>query len=268
MKHAQTLSLMLIAAILCSGCATKYTLTMKAYKAPHDTSSLSPQLSKKSYSRIMVMPPSGTKRGEFDSMIALCEQVFIKKGITPINGAITGRVVLQVPSESGKEKNEAAQNLSDVERAFIMARETGCDAILQVGQFETSAPTPTRFFVAGRKAKPPVFKEVTEEEYQAWTAPKRSFASRWITFIGRLSDVESGEVLAAFNIISAPNWNLPGDYVMELNDGYIVLTYNYLYNSSDFDGTHWVHTDGAWVPKASARAVKSILDKVADNIKP
>jgi hypothetical protein len=268
MKQALVISLILTATILCSGCATKYTLTMKAHREPFDTSALSPQLSKKSYSRIMVMPPSGTKRGEFDSMIALCEQVFIKKGITPINGAITGRVVLQVPSQSGKEKNESAKNLSDVERAFIMAKETGCDAILQIGQFETSAATPTRFFVAGRKAKPALFREVTEEDYQGRSGPKRAFTSRWITFIGRLSDVESGEVLGAFNIVSAPNWNLPGDYVLELKNGHEVLAHNYAYDSSHFNGAQWISTDGVWVPKAKARTVKSILDKGADNIRP
>jgi hypothetical protein len=268
MKIARPLSLMLITIILCSGCATKFTLTMKAHRKPYDTSSLAPRLSEKNYSKIMIMPPSGTKRGEFDSMIALFEQVFIKRGITPINGAVTGRVVMQVPDTTGKEKNETAQNLSDVERAFIMAKETGCDAILQIGELSTSVATPTRFFIAGRKDRPAVFREVGEEEYQGWSQPKRAFRSKWITFIGRLSDVESGEVLASFNIISAPNWSLPSDYVMTLRNGIEVMSQNYPYSASHLTGKQWIYTDGIWVPNASKRARRDVLDKVADNIKP
>lgn len=260
------LSLLAACAVISSGCATTYTLDMKAHRPPRDSSSLSPRLRNKVYSKIMIMPPSGTQRGEFDSMIALCEKVFIKKGVTPINGAVTGRVVMQAPGTTGKDKNESAQNLSDVERAFVMARETGCDAILQIGKFETVEGIPTRFFIADRPSTTCQFREVEEEEYQAWQSIKHAFSSRLITFIGRLSDVESAEVLASFNIVSAANWNLPSDYSMKLYNGYQNIYESYPYYSLIFVNSSWEYKDGTWVIKATDRAIEDVLEKVADSI--
>jgi len=266
MRNIALFLTLVIALAAGSGCATPYTLRMTAVREPYDSSSLSPKLKTKNYQKIMIMPPSGTKRGEFDSMIALCEKVFIRKGITPINGGITGRVVLRVPDESGKEKNEGAQDLSDVERAFIMAKESGCDAILQIGTFQVSGPVYTRFFIAERKTDTPFFTEVSEEEYQAWQQYKRTFASKWITFVGRLSDVETGEVLASINVASAPNWNMPADYEETLSNGSYLVKQSYTYDSHYFDGHKWVQLDGPWASKAHERAVQAILEKVAENI--
>ena len=257
---------LLASLIICSGCATEYTLQMKASIDPQDTSSLSPKLKTKKYSRIMIMPPSGTKRGEFDSVIALCEKVFLKQGITPINGAITGRVVMQIPGDAGKEKNENAQNLSDVERAFIMAKESNCDAILQIGKFEAGPPSPTRFFVAERRTRNPVFREVAEEFYQSWLERKYAFLSTIIVFEGRLTDVQTGEVLASIHVLSSPNWNLPADYEARLHNGMYIKKQNYAYDSRYFNGAVWVPVDGPWVQKAKDRAVEAILNKVAANI--
>lgn len=75
-------------------------------------------------------------------------------------------------------------------------------------------------------------------------------------------------MLASFHIVSAPNWNLPGDYVAELKNGTFLLSQNYTYSSSYFDGTKWIWNESSWVPKATSRTIRNILDKVADNIKP
>jgi hypothetical protein len=37
-----------------------------------------------------------------------------------------------------------------------------------------------------------------------------------LSFVGRLIDVQSGQVLASFQVGSAANWNLPMDYTAEV----------------------------------------------------
>src|SRR5690242_14928486 len=71
-----------------------YTLHMAAMRPPVDESAVSPRLVASRYTKIMVIPPSGSARGEFDSTISIFEAEFLKLGITVISGAVTGRVVL------------------------------------------------------------------------------------------------------------------------------------------------------------------------------
>jgi uncharacterized protein (DUF1919 family) len=115
------------------------------------------------YKKIMVIPPQGTVRGEFDSNVATFEREFLKKGVTVISAAVTGRVVLE---SAGKEEKggQVAVNLSDAERALVMAKQTGADAILQIGLFKWNDSVATRFFIRGNDTYE--YKEVTKQDYR------------------------------------------------------------------------------------------------------
>lgn len=218
MKSYRRRSLLCIVAMMTfAGCSSTYQLKMAGVHDPKDETVVAPALSSKQYHRIMVIPPSGSVRGQFDNVIAVFEREFLKSGITVISGAITGRVVLEAAEASGKEKRvEAAAQLSDAERALVMAKETGADAILQIGEFLWSdQPVLTRYYVLNKKAGAS-FQEATLDEYRAWEEEKLAYQSQVLTFIGRLTDVQSGQVLASFKVRSAVNWNLPQDYVAEI----------------------------------------------------
>src|SRR5882672_6173101 len=86
-----------------SGCAA-HTLntTIPPGGPPWDQSALSPGLRAKAYTRIMVVPPSGTARAEFEGHLNRFERSFLKRGITVISPAITGRVAAR-EKEGGVE---------------------------------------------------------------------------------------------------------------------------------------------------------------------
>jgi hypothetical protein len=146
----------------------------------------------------MVLPPSGTARGEFEAGLAAAERQFLKKGLTVISPAITGRVAAL--NDTDKTDTRRGAELSDAERALILAKSSNADAVLQIGTFRWSSdredPLASRYFVAQGDA----FKETTKE---AWANTSPSLTHRcWapvLHFTGRLIDVESGEVLASFN---------------------------------------------------------------------
>ena len=82
-----------LTALLLPGCGTTYTLKMKPALELEDRTVVSHIIKKKNYKRIMVLPPSGTKRGQYDPVVALFEREFLKNGITVISGAITGSIL-------------------------------------------------------------------------------------------------------------------------------------------------------------------------------
>jgi hypothetical protein len=281
--RATTNIAVVLVCLFMTGCASFSSLRMPATLPPTDHSSISPKMKDRKLDKIMILPPSGTERGKFDTQIAGIEKIFIRKGITPINGAITGRIVMNVEGERGQKKEESAQGLSDAERAMILAKESGADALLQIGKFDwSSSAKETRFFVheannvcneatkaqydnfgghkriEGKKylVCPTVesFREVPQGEYDGFTGQKKAYQSTWLTFIGSLTDVQSGAVMASFDVQSAANWNLPADYVASFNDSDILVSENFVYES------------GPWLPQAAELASDRVLEKVADDI--
>ena len=223
---------------------------------PQDETVTAPALAQKRYARLMVIPPSGTARGQFDAMIALFEREFLKGGVTVISGAVTGRVVYQGGAEG--RRVEGAAQLSDAERALVMAKETGADAILQIGTLEWTEPRDTRFFVTSPEGDVHEFREVSEAEFRGWQPPWRAeFASPVLVFVGRLIDVQTGEVLATFKTRSAANFNLPSDYVRTMepdNQGWRVLSETFPY------------LGGWWVEEARTRTQSSLIEAVTRRI--
>lgn len=245
------------AALALAGCGSSYQLRMKPTLDPNDETVTTPILSSHRYGKVMVIPPSGTARAQFDTEINLFEREFLKNGITVISGAITGRVVLEAPGEGAEKKGEAARDLSDAERALIMAKKTGADAILQIGQFGwSSEEARSRYFILD-ESKGRNYQEVVQSDYMDWKGKKYTFSSPVLTFIGRLMDVETGQVIASFKTTCAANWTLPDEYVARIEfeeEAPIVVHENYNYHG------------GGWLTEAKEKTVSRVIQLVAKRI--
>ena len=249
------------AAFILSGCASPTGLSMSASKPAIDKSALSPKVAEKKYSKIMVIPPSGISRGEFESQIVLFEREFLRHGVTVIAGAVTGKVVLEGASD--ERKSESAAQLSDLERALVMAGNTGAEAILQIGTFAWGgAVNPARFFITDGKSP---FREVAEAEYRDQeladqTSNKRartfSYSSNDLQFRGRLIDL-NGEVVATFDLALPMIYALPRDYHARLaraSSAWGIVQENYQLQST------------AWTSKSQALAEERMIESVVRKI--
>jgi hypothetical protein len=114
---------MFVALSLGIGCGTA-SLTLTPTPAVDQTV---PKRTDRQFTSVMVLPPSGTERGE-DPEMATVERVLLSAGIKVISSAVTGRIVQDV---SGN-RVETGANLPYLERALVMARGSNADAVLQV----------------------------------------------------------------------------------------------------------------------------------------
>ena len=258
-KTTQAVTCVCAGACLLTGCAALMappqpaTLSMTS-KPIIDKSVLAPKMGDKAYSKIMVIPPSGTIRGEYSPILATFERGLLKHGVTVVTPAVTGKVATNNTPELGKDGQVVG--LSDLERALIMAETTGAEAILQIGAYEwAEGVAPTRFFVIqrGDKREAPVFNEVAEDVYMANPLENRiQYASNKLVFTGRLIDV-SGEVVATLNMALPTNYVLPRDYhakfAQELT-GWQMSEQNYPYFSE------------YWIAKTQASAGEQIVEAV------
>jgi hypothetical protein len=243
---------------LFAACTSTYPITMEAERPPNNESVVMPQAHLDHYKRIMVIPPSGTVRGEFDAVVALFERELLKKGITVTSGAITGRVVYE---EEGGDKNarriEGGAQLSDAERALVMAKKTNSDAILQIGEWKWGKEDePSRWFIVDPAHAEERFTEVSREEFERAQGPRYAYGALPLSFIGRLIDVESGQVMAAYKLHTFVNFNLPGRYTatVYLKKGF------YRVGKESF-----VYSGGSWIPAAKDRSAASVIAQVAES---
>lgn len=225
-----------IAAQLLAGCS--YSLKMKADLSPRDESISSFHLSTKKYNKLMIIPPQGTVRGAYDVQVALLERGLLKTGTTVVTAAVTARVAVDADKSNDKccDARAMVASLSDVERALVMAKESGADAILQIGSFEWSAGNdlPGRYFIRNNSDS---YGEVAQKKYLDHAGPKIHFNSDRLVFIGRLIDVQTGEVMVSFNLTCYTNWTLPGEYSATINEGLgrsAVKQENYAYYGGHF----------------------------------
>ncbi len=161
-----------------------------------------------------------------------------------------------VLENSTEKKSEHSQDLSDAERALVMAKSTGADAILQIGEWTwSSETTPKRFFIFSETGKN--YGEVTRIEYQGFTGKKLAFPSSELRFVGRLTNVLNGEVIASFEIKSPANFNLPGRYVAsveEKGDQPVIVAESYRYGG------------GTWLEESKKTTEAVVIATVCDRI--
>lgn len=244
--------------VMVTGCSTKQVLVMKSDLPLLDDSAISPRLKEVPCKKVMIIPPSGSARGTFENKLSLFEREFIRQGLTVISPAITGRVVMDSPDKSQEKKNETASNLSDMERALVMAKNTGTDIILQLGMFEWDRGSwQTRFFVAD-SSKDGVFREVSDAEYKTWQDIKLVFESPNLRCIGKVVNVENGEVLAMLSAVMPANYALPQDYHAEY----------YRYSSGDLAlvSENYSYEPRSWEAQSMVNAEKRLIQYMVETI--
>jgi len=248
--------------LVATGCASRWTMNMSPELPLKDDSSVSPQLKEKKYTKIIVIPPSGTARGQFDREINFFEREFLNHNLTVISSAVTGRVVLELKGSDGEKKEEGAQGLSDAERALVMAKKTGADAILQIGTFSRTGLRKCRYFIgdkgqANPGSPPTELREVSLKEYENHQGAKIAIMGQWLEFVGRLIDVQSGEVMASFKYGNSPVWNLPSPYTAVLADdgnGVIIVSESFPLHG------------GSTMKEAEEKAIERVVAGIATRI--
>lgn len=175
------------------GCASvDRTATVGPATAPMDRSAYAARFEASVPQRVMVLPPSGTMRGEFEAQLNFIERAFLQRGIRIISPAVTGRVIAE---EGTGKPREGAARLSDMERALILAKKSGAEAILQVGEWRTAAEG-SRYF-CGPKAG-----DLMDCDESSFLNARYGLEliGRKLRFLGRLLDVETGEVLISIDV--------------------------------------------------------------------
>lgn len=192
--------------------------------APHpinDQSAVAPTFGSRHIRRVMVLPPSRTSGEAFSRQLTQIERTFLVRGVAVISSAITGRAVANRPgSVESSGAATAVSALSDVERGLVLARDSGADAILQVGEWGFSGQF-TRFF-CGQTGDG--LTECTQQEFSQTNngmptfAFHRSLTGRVFKIVGRLIDVQNGEVLASIDISMPSVYRWPSP-VLQLERG-------------------------------------------------
>lgn len=198
-----------VVALAASACSTpSYSVNVGRRDWLVDDTSVSQGLAQRQYRKIMVVPPSGTVRGTFEGEMALVEAEFLKRNMIVFSPALTARVVTTV-TEKGKGADSGTE-LSDVERALILAKEANAEAILQIGTLAWIDNGSRRYFIWDENKR-----SVAESDkltYERTTAHKWWYSARLLTASGRLIDVVSGEVMATFRIEGSAFNSLPETY--------------------------------------------------------
>jgi hypothetical protein len=193
-KYISHVSIGLSLVLSIAACGGAMNLAIQGKKPVSDQSVPTPQ--KVQYAAVMVLPPKGSERGEV-SELANLEKALLKRGIRVISSGVTGRVV--VDNAEGK-KNEGAKDLTDLERALVLARKSGADALLQVIRMEWRGNERNyRYFRADERR---TFTELASKaEYEA-LPPRRGWvvSGPSFEFEAKIIDVESGEIVTAVDI--------------------------------------------------------------------
>lgn len=249
--HAAVLAL---AVTSLGACSQMHTLRMPAQDGWDDDSALSVSASEKSFQHIMVLPPSGTARGVFEAQLANIEAEFLRRGLTVYTPAVTARAI--VPDLEKDRDFQTSQQLSDVERALILAKESNAEAILQVGSFEWIPNAVERHFIHDGNAILSVSAE-TWASYRGW---KRRFVADGLEFTGRLIDVTTGEVVVAFRMRDDLYSYLTPPYVEQwVFPGFFGSSPPQLVFSN-------FSFDDRWATQARRRLGETLFSKIADRI--
>jgi hypothetical protein len=225
-------------------------LRVSTSRPPFDETSASKDLGSKAYTRIMVIPPEGSAPGKFDAYMNRIERGFMNSGIAVISSAITGRVVME---GEGLQKSETAQTLSDAERALVLAKRSNAQALLEIGSLDWTARQPCRWFLL----KDDGYEEVDKHEFDSWKERKIHLETPMWVFVGRLTDVTTGEVMASFSIKYPIGWDLPSEYVAEVR---------YHRGRPLIRSENWTFTSGTWEAEARERVLEKTIALVAARI--
>jgi hypothetical protein len=219
----------LLTVVMVSGCASTTTLQV-TQKAPLvDQSVPTPQ--KPAYAIVMVLPPKGSERGQV-SELAQLEKELLKRGVRVISSGVTGRVVID--NAEGK-KNEGAAQLTDLERALILARNSGAEALLQVVTMEwEKQPNNYRHYLLESDGQ--TFAEVSKQDYESSSAERQwMITGQSLHFEAKVIDVESAEIVAAIDISQSTAHELSSKIVPITVKGGAIASNPALVHATDVD---------------------------------
>ena len=259
----------LLTGVILSCSSERPLIKMEGYRPPLDESVVSPRFALTNYRRFMVLPPTELPLSKFSGacnqnmspmagsappgirdakepraqMTALMERELLRQGLIPISADISGRAVDALIYQKNAQ---ATERLSDVERALLLARRTGADALFQIVRWDWSEESvPRRFFILpSNSSSISAFHEVTSGEYANFHGIKYSFAAPDFHFVARVLTVDTGEVLAVFSYRVPANFALQNRYIASVQpqDRVFSAVENYSYQ------------DKEWLPDAEALA--------------
>jgi hypothetical protein len=176
-----------IAATVAVGCMHRATLRINS-REPLDRTALGgpPQRSIRS---LMILPPAGSERGRATALAEI-EPFLLAANFQVISSGVTARVV---QDQSGN-RVEPAANLSDLERALILAKDSGADVLFQV--LEIGWVKGRRVFV--REGH--MFREVHSGEPKDTSPGTAHVQDAEFRIRGRIIDVESAAILAFVDV--------------------------------------------------------------------
>lgn len=225
--------------LLLSGCSTAYLVAKGGHMAVEDGSVT--MENPKPYRRLMVLMPH-SDHGVPSALVNALESHLVGRGIRVISAGVTGRVVSEGPSGGD------ASRLTDVERALILARRSGADALLQVLSLGEDSAGGRTFYQKGN-----VLLE-TPPGVTGGRVDVRLGSAR-VVLRGQLVDVETGEVVHVFNIAQSLVRELDHDYREHCQD----------YGDHVTCGGQPFATDGER-DAAAARAWGSIMNVMTERI--
>lgn len=232
-----------------SGCAN-YTLVMTPTKDFTDEGSRSPQLARKTYSKVLIAPPAKGEFSSYEDLLTRFETAFVGSEIGLVSSL--GSADLRVAAARIDEGGEALAS------AVKAIQEAGVEAVVALNRFEwSSEEMPTRFFTLDPETST-VFEEVEESDYRSWTGPKYAFSSSVLSFDGRILDAQSKEILAIFRVRAPANFNLPAEYTAEMRE----VSGEYKVQSEN-----WAYGEPDWTEAARTAIEERVADMVAAALK-
>lgn len=244
------LSLALIASLL-AACAQVHTLRIEAEDHLIDDTAVSPRVAERGYRRVAVMPPPSSGDEDDDALaLASLEAEFIRHGLEVYTSALSP-TALAAASEGDVPDVAETEQLSQVERALLRARQTNAQALLQIKALKWSDDQVSRYFVLDGDAI-----ILTSKDFYTWhDGFGRYLKFPGVVFQGRLIDVASGEVVIAFSI---------RDNLLSGIEGAYVETWEVAGGGDDatLRSTSAV-LDEAWAFDAHARVMRRIFTRVA-----
>lgn len=260
MARARLLRPIALALLACSAGCTSVTYELRAepLTAVEDQSASSANLAQRSYRQVMVLPPSGSERGQFDTNLAVLERALLRRGLTMIAPAVSARVVFNEDQPSGAQRRGGSE-LSDLERILIMARESRANAVLQIGELGDQGAA-RRLFVATPGVAP--LREVTPGEWnRAAPAWRWALEAPVLRFTARLIDVESGEIMASLAMQGRLVHALPETWVGRLRPHDEKELLVLVEESFPFTGSQ--EAEASWLGEARRAVTDQMFNRVA-----
>jgi hypothetical protein len=189
----------------CGGRGGATSLVVGPRMPVHDQSVPTPQ--KAAYRSVMVVPPQGSERGAVTDL-AYLERALLKSGVRVISSGVTGRVVVE--SAEGTKGGEPGRNLSDLERALVLARKSNADAVLQLIEMRWKDDVPELYRYYWFDAATSHWAEMNKKPDADWYKENRKHEDRLavvkgptLGFQAKLIDVDSGEIVAAVDMLQS-----------------------------------------------------------------